>query len=565
MSLFGSMQIANNTLFAAQTGLQVTGNNIANANTPGYLRQRVALTPAPTQLIGDLPLGLGVQVDGIMQQSDRFLAERLRGAVSDLSNSETQEHTYVQLESLIGELSETDLSTALSGFFASLNDVLNQPEDIAVRSLAVLQGRTVAEEFRHLDSRVQDLRSQVNMEIAGTTNDINRLLEEVAELNVKIIITEGGSTNASDAVGLRDQRELALGQLADLVGIRVVEQNNGSVTVFAGGDYLVFEGEHRPVATGYTGDQGFALATINLQDTDAPIHISSGKLAGMYAARDEILGGFISQLDSLAHLLASEFNKLHASGQGLTGFSQLISEYKVTDANTALDQVGLAATPVNGSLQVLVRNTKSGIVETTDLFVELNGLKDDTTLSGLVAAIDAVDGVSATVTPENRVSIVSDSSETEFSFAHDSSGVLAALGLNVFFTGSTAQSLNVSSVLREDPSLLGASREGIGEDTYTAELLAGFANAPLEAQSGLSLSEYYENIVGHVAQSSSVTKAVTEGFRVFQRTLEGEHLGISGVSLDDEAVQMITYQRVYQAAARFIGTVSELLETLVNL
>jgi len=111
MSLFGSIQIANNALFAAQVGLQVTGNNIANANTPGYIRQRVALTPAPTQLVGDLPLGLGVRVQGILQETDRFLSERVRGAISDLSNSETQEKAHLQLEALIGE---KGVSTSLS-------------------------------------------------------------------------------------------------------------------------------------------------------------------------------------------------------------------------------------------------------------------------------------------------------------------------------------------------------------------------------------------------------------------------------------------------------------------
>ena len=116
MSLLGSLQIANNALFASQVGLQVTGNNIANANTPGYLRQRPVFTSAGTQLIGDLPLGLGVRVQGIIQQSDRFLSDRLRGAISDLAGSQAQEDAYVQLETVVGELTDTDLSTSMSNF-----------------------------------------------------------------------------------------------------------------------------------------------------------------------------------------------------------------------------------------------------------------------------------------------------------------------------------------------------------------------------------------------------------------------------------------------------------------
>ena len=238
------------------SALQVTGNNIANANTPGYVKQRVALTPAPTQLIGRLPLGLGVRVDGILQESDRFLSERLRGTISDLSNSETQEEAYLQLEALVGELTETDLSTSLTNFFSAINDILNQPENIAVHNLAVLQGGTLSQEVRRLDQRVREVRSDINGQIEASAADINRLTAEIAELNIKTIVTEGGSSSGSVAVGLRDQREVALSDLSNLIGVRVVEQPNGAVTVFAGGDFLVFEGEHRQVTTGFSSDRG---------------------------------------------------------------------------------------------------------------------------------------------------------------------------------------------------------------------------------------------------------------------------------------------------------------------
>jgi len=168
MSLLGSLQVASNSLFASQVGLQVTGNNIANANTPGYIRQRPIFTPATTQLVGGLPIGLGVHVEGIVQQVDRFLIDRLRGAVSDLANSEAQEDAYVQLEAMIGELSDTDLSTSLSGFFNSINDILNQPESISVRNLAVLQGATLTDDIRRLDSRIRESRSNINSQIVSS-------------------------------------------------------------------------------------------------------------------------------------------------------------------------------------------------------------------------------------------------------------------------------------------------------------------------------------------------------------------------------------------------------------
>ena len=565
MSLLGSLQIAKNSLFANQVGLQVTGNNISNANTPGYIRQRAVLTPAPTQLVGGLPLGLGVRVDGIVQQADRFLADRLRGANSDLAGSEAEEQTYVQLEALIGELTDTDLSTSFSNFFNSINDILNQPEDLAVRNLAVLQGETVTQDLKRLDDRVRQLRGNVNDEITSSAADINRLLKEIAELNVNIVQTEGGTATASEAVGLRDQRELALTELAKIVNIRASEQPDGSVTVFAGGDFLVFQGEYRAVNVAFESDRGLSQGTINLEATDAPLAASSGRLAGLYSARDEILGGFLDGLDDLSRTLIFEFNKLHSSGQGLTGLTDVRSDFAVGDNDDALDQTSLPFTPVNGSFQVQVFNTRTKLTETSDVFVRLNGLEDDTTLADLVSDLDTIDGISAVITPDRRLSITSDSPNIQFGFANDTSGVLAALGVNTFFAGTGTRDLGITDLVRDDPSKVAASQGGIGHDTENALRLATFGETPLDSQDGDTLSQQYEAIVAGVTQSSSVTKAVSEGFRVFQRTLEGQQLGLSGVSIDEEAVNMLGYQRAYQASARMIATLSDLLNTLINL
>ncbi len=98
MSLLSSIQLANNALRANQIGLQVVGQNISNANTPGYIREEVVFTPAPTQRLGKLLLGLGVEVDAVVQKVDQFLLTRLRDATSDLSGAEVQEKAYLELE-----------------------------------------------------------------------------------------------------------------------------------------------------------------------------------------------------------------------------------------------------------------------------------------------------------------------------------------------------------------------------------------------------------------------------------------------------------------------------------
>jgi flagellar hook-associated protein 1 FlgK len=564
MSLLGTIQIANNTLLASQIGLQVAGNNIANASTPDYIRQEAVLTPAATQTIGQLTVGLGVRVDGIVQKIDRYLAERLRGAVSDVQYSETQENFYLQLEAMMGELGDTDLSSSLGRFFSAIHDVLNEPEDLALRHLAVLQGETLLADIQRLDQRVRDVRQNINDEVVETSGRLNRLLAEIAELNVKIVSAEG-ATPRSDAVGLRDRRYAALTELAEIIAVRAVEQPSGSVTVFAGGEFLVFEDQWREIVPSYTTDRGLITATLHLKHSDAPINTSSGRLPGLYSARDEILGGFLDELESFTSTLTFEFNKIFSSGQGLSGFQELTSWNSPVDAQTPLDRAGLPYVPLNGSFQIRIANLLSGQLETSDVFVDLNGLDDDTSLADLTAALDAIDGLAAAITSTGQLQLRSESSDFEFSFASDSSGVLAALGLNVLFVGSTPLDSEIHPLVKADPGKFAASRGGVGEDADNAALLAGFANQPLSSLEENSISNLYESIVGRLSQASSATQAVTDGVRVFQQTLEGQKLSQSGVSIDDEALKIISFQRMYQASARLIATIDSLLETLMNL
>jgi len=567
MSLFGSIRLASNALRADQIAMQVIGQNIANANTPGYIREEVELSPAPTQRVGGLLMGLGVQVDAVVQKIDLFLEERLRGAVSDKSSAETRESTYIQLEQLIGELGDTDISTAMTSFFNSVSEILNQPEDISVRNLAVLNGTTLAQEIRRLTQRVGEVRADVNERVKQTADDINRLIEEVRSLNVKIAATEGGDVSKSDAVGLRDQRLVALEDLAKLIDIHVREQPNGAVTVYIGGDYLVAEGVSRPVEVVLEANRGLTAAYVHLAETDLRLDPSGGELHGLLVARDDVLGGFLDQLDNFAGTLAYEFNKIYSSGQGLSGYTELTSQAYVTDPDRPLDDAGLKFTPTNGSFQVLVYDKDAKVTHTTDVLVSLNGVDPDaeTTLNDLVEQLNQIDGISAEVTVDGRLTLRTTSAVDEFSFANDTSGVLAALGVNTFFTGSTGHDLDIDPAVKEDPGKFAASQGGIGQDTKNAVEMAAFPDRPIESRNGASITVLYDRMVGQATQGSTVTHAAAEGTRVFEQTLRGQKLAISGVSIDEEAIRMIAFQKAFQAAARYISVLNELFQMLVEL
>lgn len=565
MSLFGSIQLAGNALRAAQTGLQVVGQNIANANTPDYIREELILTPGPTQRVGGLLLGLGVRTAGVVQKIDNFLEERLRGARSDVASSEAQEQAFQQLEGLVGELGDTDLSTSLNNFFSAISEVLNQPESIPVRNLAVLKGQTLADDVARLSNRVRDIRSDVNDRLVATADDINRLVGDIKTLNIRISQVEGGDVSNSDAVGLRDQRLAALTELAKLINVRVEEQPSGGVVVFTGGDYLVYEGFSREVEVQLSTDRGLSVGEIRLVETQSPLEVSAGEVAGLYQARDQILGGFLDDLDDFARTLAFEFNQLYSRGQGLNGYRELTSEHAISDADAALNQAGLTYTPRTGSFLVQVFNRQTGLTESSSIRVDLNGLGHDSSLADLVDDLDAVDGVRAYLTATGELTLEADDDDQEIAFADDTSGVLAALGLNTFFTGTSATSLGVSAALRDDPAKFAASRGGVGEDTANAVDLAAFLERPLESQGGATLSDAYTALTSQITQDSAVTHSVAEGFRVFAETLHGQHLATSGVSIDEEAIKMLSYQRAFQAAAKYIAALDELMQILVSL
>lgn len=565
MSLYSSIRMAANSLQANQIAMQVVGQNIANANTPGYLREEVVLTPAPTQRHGGLLLGLGVQVQAVIQQVDHFLEARLRGATSDRAGSEVVEQTYAELEGIVNELGDADLSTSLNKFFASIAEILNQPEDASIRNLAVLAGNQFAEQVRGVARRVQSLRAGLNQRVCDIGARINKLTEEIRSLNIKIAEAEGGDVSRSDAVGLRDQRMVALENLAKLIDIRVEQQPSGEVVVYSGGDFLVSEGIRREVEVVMDADRGLAVAEIQLAETASPLMATSGELAGLVHARDNVLGGFLDQLDVFARSLIFEFNKVFSGGQGLSGYDQLTSEFSVDAAGAALNEAGLEFTPASGSFQIILYNRNTGLTKTTDIHVDLNGAGKETTLADLAGQLDAIDGISAEVTATRCLRITSDGSDQQIAFANDTSGVLAALGLNTFFSGFSARSINVTAALKADPSKFAASRGGVAADTQNAVELADLADRGLAGRSGASIRSLYDRLASDLAQGSTIATSEAEGNRVFEETLRGQKLATSGVSLDEEAVKLMAYQHAFNASAKYVATLREMLDRLVDL
>ncbi len=139
------------------------------------------------------------------------------------------------------------------------------------------------------------------------------------------------------------------------------------------------------------------------------------------------------------------------------------------------------------------------------------------------------------------------------------------MGINTFFVGNSALTLDVNAALQDNPQLLAVSRTGLGEDTGNLEQLVDIFQRTNTLLGNQSFQDQYEGFATRVTQDVSVQKAATSGVATYQATLQSDFLSASGVSIDEEAIRMISYQRAFQASSRVISVVSELLETLVNI
>jgi flagellar hook-associated protein 1 FlgK len=302
-----------------------------------------------------------------------------------------------------------------------------------------------------------------------------------------------------------------------------------------------------------------------LADTDSPLEATGGRLHGIYSARELAVGGIGKSLDTFALTLMDQFNSIHTQGQGSVGFSEVASVYATDDVQGPLDLAGYRVGIRNGQFQVQVSDLASGAVVTHNIRVQLTGATDDTSLEDIAGQLNAVSGLSASIGNDGRLTISADSHKLRFSFQNDSSNFLSAAGINTFFVGDSASNLQVNTVVANDPKMFAASLTGIGLGTGNAVRLAKAFEEPLEGLGGQSLKQAHEDMVVRITQDVSLQSGKSDGLRNFYQTLEAQHLGISGVNLDEEAIKMIFYQRMFQANSKIIQTSSEMLDVLVNL
>ena len=573
--------MAAKALSTSQLGIQIAGQNLDNVGTPGYARSTLQLSTDVSRQLGNGNIvGTGVQVTGIVQVIDKFLEERLRGATSDAMASSTQQKYYTQLENLLNATTSRDLSSSIQDFFNSIDNILNHPEDVSYRRMAVEQGIKLADDINSLAGSVVDLQLDINQQIVASADEINRLLQEIDELNTAITLLE--TKQGFEAVGLRDQRLAALGQLSGFLSIKTSEDpNTGHLTVYSGSNILLSAGFRAEIKIGYqdsTTEGGVIMAQLCIGNEMTPLDVRGGSILGLYDAHQNILGGYLEKLDIFAEQLITEFNKIFSSGQGLTGYTELTSLYRTQDADLPIGAASLDFPVVNGGFYLQVYDTQTGA--TIEHYIEIRvdeavqhnpfSLKSPqapggTTFQDLADAINAIEGLNATINTRGELEIKADDGNIAFAFAQDTSGILSALGVNTFFTGKQAGTIGVNMGLLSDPGKFAVSQSGVGADTEAGVLLAAMAITPNSALGGQSLINRYNGIVSETMMAGGTMKAVNSANTLYYESLQAQRHSISGVNFDEETLLMMMYQRMFQANSRFVTTIDQMMTVLLSM
>lgn len=567
MGLTSALQIGRSALNYAQAALQITGNNMANATTPGFSRQTANAAPLRGERLGPNSVtGGGVLLSSIQRHVDEAINARIRGAIGEEQRSLTRQNLFSQIESIQGELTDSDLSSALTRFFNAWSELANNPGDLSVRTLVIQEGVSLAGRLGDVRGDYTMVRDQIDRDMTLQVNRADELLTEIASLNLAIVQAEHGQGTASS---LRDQRDQLIDELAGYLDVSVVEQASGTVDLFVGSTPILLGSTSRGITMETRSTPSGPEVIIETRTDGADLNITSGSLGALMNARADIVDDVIADLDNLASTLIFEVNRIYSQGQAGRGFDSVEGTYRVNDATAPLNSAaaGLPFSIVNGSVQLHLTHEATGERTSYQIDIDLDGVGADMSLNDLVTAINTTigpAGINAAVTPDGRLSLTAGDGFT-LTFSDDTAGVLAGLGVNTFFTGEDASDIGVNEIVVEDASFLSVGSQHVNGSNGTALEIAGLRTKGLTSLGGLSLLESWGSSVESLAIRSRSAIGQAASAQLVKQGLEAQKAAVSGVSLDEEAVNLLNFQRQYEAAARYISVVDELMQTLLTI
>jgi len=571
-SPFFGLDIGASALRAAQQLLDTAAHNVANANTPGYSRQRVNLVAAPPYTYpafnrSGLPgqIGTGVNVMAITRIRDNFLDLQVQTQTGLQGQWDARQQELSKVEAIFPEPSDSGLGGTLSKYWNAWQDIAADPTSTAARSALTEQAQALATDINRDATQLGIIRTGINAQVTDKVQTINDLATQIATLNGQIQRVSVTGDNPND---LLDQREQLLEQLSAVVPTQVLTRADGTISVLLGGTDLVNNVYARKLdtQTGPTGD----LTPVWADGT--AFTPPSGALKALTDFRDVDLASYQSQLDSLAQGIADATNALHERGVDQLGNAgQALFTYQASAvAGTLAVNQAIVADP--RLLAVASSPNSPGDGSVAGLIADL---RNATSYTAGTAGVNAVGGMDLTTGTTARLMTIASGSATAQTWTFSGSGnSLTLTGAN----GQT-QTITVPDMASGTTQTLNFDQLGISLKLSTAigvgkaatDLVTDLTTAGQNTIVTASLftppqtaSDFYSGLVGKIGTAGSQAQEMGANQQLVVNQLTQRVASTSGVSLDEEATDMVRFQHAYQAAARVITTMDQMLETLIN-
>lgn len=572
MSLSVASTIALSALRASQVGISVTSSNIANADVDGYTvktANQVSTVAASA--------GSGTAVTSITGGVDKYVFASLISANADLGAATVTANYTDQLQALMGSTTGSDdggtsVATLVTDLQTAINSLASSPEDDTVQSEVIAAADSLASSLRETSASIQSLRSDADQQIAGDVDVINDALQTIDDLNEAILAAEAKGASTAD---LEDQRNTAIETISSLIGIKTTTASNGSIYISTtGGTALLTSTVHElSFSASATVNANSVLSGISVDGEDITEELTSGEIGGLLTLRDTTLVEAQDELDAIATALIETLNAVTADGsavpapESLTGTTEVLS----TDALSASGSVRIAQVDEDGAL-----------IAYTDL-----DLSSYATVGDLVSALDAIDGIDASLDSDGKLTITSTTTDTGIAIGAldgdmtgDGTSFSSYFGFNALLTGSSAASISLSSAIADDASALaigtlsssttvGATVLTSGSSTVADGLLAAMTeNQSFEAVGGIgsttvTLGDYAARIVSDFASRASNAEEDETSAETLATSLSDTIASRSGVNIDEETSKLSDYQALYSAAAQIIQAANEMFEALL--
>lgn len=449
---------------AAQQAMLAAGNNITNANTPGYSKRTAVLSAqSPLNDITGVATGRGVVVENIVRESVEFIDFRMFTKQSAFNNAEARSIRLADLEGLFNELGDFSLKGTVSDFFGAVEEVAKLPGSNSARVMMVETAKVMTEKFNQMSSDQSDMLTRVRSDIKTTVKEVNNLTIKLADLNSQIASLDAGGIEPHT---LMDQRDNLLNELSGLISADVKSTGDGLTRLVAFGGRDIVTGS-KSVQLGTTTDQTTGDVTVIFKSDSAAASATAGALKGMLDFQIDV-NTYKSELDKLAAALADEFNRLHSEGVNLNGsFSSAVTgKHSVSNAGSTLDTANLLPfTPSTGDIYVTMINTSTNAVTKTKVSVDVT----TDTLTSLATKLNAVTNLTSSVVTSGSDNFLK---------------VEPASGYTFDFSASIDPNPDLSSFAGATPTMSG-SYTGSDNDTYTFTVMG--SGGTVGSTSGLQI------------------------------------------------------------------------------